>query len=675
VLVPLASVRDPTLVVQAVASALGLGEEAGRPLLEIIVFYLRKRKMLLVLDNFEQVAAAAPDVVGLLTTCPLLRVLVTSRMPLHVRGEHELDVPPLATPDQQTTCLSAVEPLSRFPSVELFTQRAQAVKPDFELTDANLADVAWLCHQLDGLPLAIELAAAQIKFLPPRLLLEHFERRLDLLTAGPQDLPARQRTMRDAIAWSYDLLGAEQRLFCRLAAFAGGCDVAAVTVVCAGLGDLALDPLRGMMALVDKSLVMLDEHPSRVTVRFRMLETVREFALEQLEARGESEGLRQRHADYFLALVEQAEPALWKTSDMTIWTQQLDAELDNVRAALGWYLGRGQATQALRLAGMLGMYWHFTGLLGEGRRWLEAALTAAPDATPEERARALCHLGALALHQADHPRALSALEESLSLWQTLGDARWMALALFRLAHIWRDAGDLERARPLFEASLALSNEHGNEWGIVRGGPLMLHGTLLLEQGDYAAAVTNLQEVLELGRRLGSQVFVGGALNGLAWVAHATGDAEQAVALAEDSLAHYRAAGDNQGTSDSLSTAGWLALWSGNFEQATRHFSDLFQLASERGRKRHTASALRGLGVVAFERGDLERAARLVAQATTLWPVIDLPHPPSKAAVECRIARAREQLGETAWQAAWTDGESLTFDLVAADVLVDSYGAS
>jgi predicted ATPase/Tfp pilus assembly protein PilF len=579
-------------------------------------------------------------------------------------------VPPLAVPDRQSGQWSFSESASRFPAVALFVQRAQAVKPDFALADGNQADVVHLCRELDGLPLAIELAAAQVKYLSPRLLLAQLARRLDLLSAGSQDLPPRQRTMRDAIAWSYDLLAAEQKLFCRLAVFTGGCDVEAVTAVCAGPGDLALDPLRGLIALVDRSLLTPDDQSATDSARFRMLETIREFAQEQLDARGETEALRQRHADYFLALAEQAEPALWGTADQASWTQRLDADLDNLRSALSWRLARGHALQALQLASRLGMYWFFTGRLSEGRRWLEAALDAAPEVAPDERARALCHLGGFALSQADHRHALPELEESLELWQALDDPRWTALVLFRLAHAWRDAGELARAKPLFEASLALSREQGEGWGVIGGIPLVCYGTLLLEQGDDQGAMQYLEEALALGRRSRNPILIASALNGLAWIAHATGDPEQARAMAEESLALYEAIGMRQGRAEALSTLGWVALWSGNVERATQHFAGFLHLSWESGHKRFTANALRGLGLVAFERGELERGARRYAQAATLWPIVDLPHAPSKAAVERCIAQARAQLGEPAWRAAWAVAASLTPDEAIATVLAE-----
>ncbi|MFQ5794790.1 MAG: BTAD domain-containing putative transcriptional regulator [Candidatus Bipolaricaulia bacterium] len=433
--VDLAPISDPGLVVSTIAQTLGVKEAEGRPLLDILKASLRGKQMLLVLDNFEQVVAAAPQVVELVAACPQLKVLVTSREPCHVRGEHVFPVPPLALPGSDGKRPLAIERLTQYEAVRLFIERAVAVKPDFAVTDENAPAVAEICIRLDGLPLAIELAAARIKLLSPQALLARLGNRLKLLTGGARDLPACQQTLRDTIDWSYDLLNTGERtLFERLSVFVGGGTLEAAEAVCIGADNLELkmDILDGLASLVDKNLLRRKEQADGEP-RFLILETIREYGLERLEASGESEAIRRTHADYYLALAEQAEPKL-EGPDQRMWLDRLEVEHDNLRAALVWFEQNGEAEAELRLGGALWGFWHMRGYLSEGRRWLEGALAKGEDrdVSASVRAKALHGAGVLTHEQGDYERATVLYEESLDLRRELGDKPGVAILLSNL---------------------------------------------------------------------------------------------------------------------------------------------------------------------------------------------------------------------------------------------------
>ncbi|HZG68439.1 MAG TPA: BTAD domain-containing putative transcriptional regulator, partial [Herpetosiphonaceae bacterium] len=376
--VALAPVVDPALVIPAVAQALGVQESSGQPLLASVKVHLRARQLLLVLDNFEQVSAAAPVIAELLGAAPQLTVLVTSRAVLRLYGEHEFPVPPLILPDMQH--LPELPDLPQYGAVRLFVERAQAVCPDFAITDETAPAVAAICHRLDGLPLAIELAAARIRLLPPQTMLQRLESPLKLLTGGPADHSARHQTLRATIDWSYHLLSAgEQQLLARLAVFVGGWTLEAAETICGAGGTLPVDPLDGLEALVAKSLVHRQQAGTGGTAgtpRFRMLEMIREYAYEHLVASGEVATLQRRHAEHYLALAEAAERARQQGSQQAIWLERLEAEHDNLRAVLHWALDQREAVLALRLGTALETFWDSHGHLTEGRQWLEAALEA-----------------------------------------------------------------------------------------------------------------------------------------------------------------------------------------------------------------------------------------------------------------------------------------------------------
>ena len=418
--VPLAAIADPALVVPAIAQSLGLSEVASQPLLNIVQDYLKDKQALLLLDNFEHLTSAASTISALLAACPTLKVLITSREPLRITGEREIPVPPLSLPSSRQVRGLSPAAFLEYPAIRLFVERAQTVKPDFALTEAIAADVAAICLRLDGLPLAIELAAARVRVLPPGQLLARLDRRLKILTGGNRDLPARQQTLRAAIEWSHELLDPdEQSLFAHLAVFAGGCTLEAAEAVCGAHGGHEIDVLDGLDSLSQKSLLRPEEGSEGWT-RFTMLETIREYALERLDASGEADSLRQAHARFFLDLAEAAEPQL-TGPDQVLWLDRLGTEHDNLRAALGWLERSSEREPWLRLSGALWRFWWVRGHMTEGRGWLARALAETDGLPPAVRAKSLSGAGILAESQGDYVQAKALHEESLALARQSGD--------------------------------------------------------------------------------------------------------------------------------------------------------------------------------------------------------------------------------------------------------------
>ncbi|MFN8495543.1 MAG: NB-ARC domain-containing protein [Caldilineaceae bacterium] len=464
--VSLAPISDPDLVSATLAQTLGVREAPGRPLQESLQECLRNRQLLLVLDNFEQILPAASVVSALLAACRRLKVLVTSRATLHLYGEQEFPVSPLALPDAKrlgTVDQESPTRLAEFAAIDLFCQRARAVKPDFTLTPDNAAAVAKICIGLDGLPLALELAAARIKFFSPAALLARLEQRLTLLTGGAHDLPTRQRTLRDEIAWSYDLLRPdEQKLFRRLAVFVGGFTLAAAQSVGKADGDGVLDAVDPIASLVDHNLVKALESNGD-EARFGMLETIREYGLEQLEANGEAETIRWRHADFFLALAEATEPLL--RQEQAKGLARLMADHANLRAALAWSVVAANASElALRLTTSLREFWTFIGAWREGHQWFAAALarTTAADRTLV-KAHALIGAGCTAVMLGDPSTANLRIEEGLALAREYGSQRFMAIALTNLSFLAQDNHELAIAR--FREALAIGRAIGDQYQV------------------------------------------------------------------------------------------------------------------------------------------------------------------------------------------------------------------
>ncbi|HEY6745791.1 MAG TPA: tetratricopeptide repeat protein, partial [Mycobacteriales bacterium] len=505
--VEFAPVRDHDRVAARIAEALGVVESPGQSPADAMVRVLGPRKLLLLLDNFEHVLAAGPVLVDLMVGCPDVTLLVTSRTLLRVSGEHVLAVPPLALPDPGRSLPASA--LVEYEAVRLLVERSAAVSPTFVLTDENAATVAQICQGLDGLPLAIELAAARMTVLSPQALLARLDRRLALLTDGAQDVPERLRTMRAGIAWSYDLLsGPQQSLFRRLAVFAGGFGLSAAEFIYPSERPPALDTVA---ALVDQSLLQ------RITTdgvepRFAMLETIGEFAMERLVDSGEETEASRSHAAYFRQLAESAESGL-RGPDQQEWRDKLEADLDNLRAALAWGTSASaedeDAAHGLRLAGALWYFWFQRGLPGEGRRWLARALARARTAGAD-RAQALLGAGTLAWRQGDFSDARVHLDESVALWRDTADRRGQAEALHVLGHVEFDQRDYAAAQALFEESLAAYQLAADTPGSL---PLMADlGLVAYHRGDYAQAGVVFEESLAQFRRHGLKDRIAGALN-------------------------------------------------------------------------------------------------------------------------------------------------------------------
>jgi non-specific serine/threonine protein kinase len=645
--VPLAPIQDPRLVPVTVAGALGV-PSPDEAVADRLRDHLRSRAMLLILDNVEHLVAAAPFLAELLTGCPALTLLVTSRARLRVSGEHVLPVPPLP-PD---------------PAVRLFVERARSVRPDFHLDEENESDVVEICRRLDGLPLAIELAAARTTVLPPAALLSRLTRRLPVLTGGGQDVPERLRTMRAGIAWSYDLLSpAERVLFRRLAVFAGGCTPAAAEAVVGADGVAVLDLIGG---LVDKSLLQRAAGDTGEP-RFTMLETIREYAVDQLGT--EEAGARRAHAAYFRRLATEAAAGL-RSAEQQRWRDALEADLDNLRAALGWTLrddaDAEDVDSGLSLVGALWFFWFQRGLTGEGRRWLARALQRAPGGG-RGRAEALLGAGTLAWRQGDCAAARAYLEESVSLWRRAAGRGNLAEALHVLGHVRFDQRDYPAARALFTESLA---EYRGADDPVGGLPLVGDlGLVAYHEGDYDTAETVFRESLALYRQHGLTDRVAGALNGLGDLARLAGDTARAEALYQESLGLWRDLRGTPGIASALHKLGQVSRSEEDLRRARERFEESLTLQREIGNKQGIAECLVGLAGVDTDDGRPERAVRIFAAGTAMLTDLGVPLAPAdRVTMERDLDAARARLTGAAWDAAWAAGSAMSPEDVIAFAL-------
>lgn len=560
--VDLSTVSDPALVASAMAGALEVAEVPGRPLVEAVKAELRDRELLLVLDNFEQVVEAATLVEDLLTAAPRVRALVTSRAPLGLRGEHEWPVPPFDPPDLDH--LPDLPTLCETEAVRLFTERALAANPRFEVNEENAADVAEVLARLDGLPLAIELAATRTKVLAPGQMRERLERSLALLESGGRTLPERQRTLRAAIAWSFDLLHEpKQRLFVRLSVFAGGWTLASAEAVC-DTAALGLDPLDGMSSLVDKSLVRPVEGDE---LRFTMLQTIREFGRERLEELGETDAVRRRHGEHYLDLALEAEPHLM-AEDQREWLDRCDGEHANIRRALRWAVEAGEIQRAQEAAGALWRFWHQRGHLGEARRWFEELL-GHPEGRGRTAARskALTGAGGIAWWQADVSASRAFYEEALSLERELGEPRRIAGALYDRAHPYLAEQELDEGQRMLEEALRLFRELGDERGVTNA----LGALTMLEsmRGHWQSAVRRAEEQVEIYRRMGDPFHLADALTGLAIGYSQIGRWAEARATVLEALGMYLEARNPTGVANVVLNVAYLLAWEGRHEEAVR----------------------------------------------------------------------------------------------------------
>src|SRR2546430_11302200 len=619
--VALAPLIDPGLVLSTIAQALGVQEQGSRPLLEGLQDHLREKQLLLLLDNFEQVVSAAPVVAELLVAAPRLRVLVTSRTSLHLSGEHEFVVPPLALPDLRN--LPPPDRLLQYGAIRLFVARAQAAHSAFVMTGENATAIAAICQQVDGLPLAIELAARRSKLFAPQALLSRLRNRLKLLVGGAQDLPLRQQTLRGTIAWSYDLLGQDEKaLFRRLAVFVGGCTLEAAEAVCTAQGDLLIDVLEAVAALVDKSLLR-QETQADGQPRLLMLETIREYALERLAASGEAEAVQRQHAIFFLRFSEEAEPKI-RGAEHFLWRTRLEVEHDNLRAALRWTLESQEAEMGMQLAFSLVAFWRASNQDREGRNWCEQVL-AQPGTRARTAARAMALLaaGAMTMFQGDLPQAQLLLEESIAIGREVGRAakRTLALALALLAYGVLLQGNLGAARELAEEGVRLFREVGEAWGTALA--LNHLGRATLELGGPVAARPRLEESAALFRA-GNMQRLAMPLNTLGRVALRQGDEPGARAYCEEALAVARATGDELFIAEALAQLGTVALHVGDSGQATALYQQSLTLIWTRGYRECIAEDLAGLAATASLLRPPERAARPFGAGEAVRPGSGIP---------------------------------------------------
>jgi predicted ATPase/DNA-binding CsgD family transcriptional regulator len=709
--VPLASINDPTLVIPAIAHILGLQHKYAdrqRPLaehMEYLKTFLREKQSLLLLDNFEQVVDAAPALAELLATCPRLKILVTSRAALHLSGEHEFPVLPLALPDG--TSPLPIHELTQYAAIALFLQRAKAIKPDFDVTTANVQTIAMICRRLNGLPLAIELAAARVKLLPPQALLQRLIHPLNVLTGGRQNAPERQQTLRNTIAWSYYLLNAfEQQLFRRISVFVGSCSLEAIETLYSSYPDRTMLVLDGVSSLIDKSLLQQIEHGDEP--RIVMLETIREYALEMLDANGEEYVSRHAHAVFYMTLAEESELEL-VGPQQALWLERLELEHDNLRAALDWSLqqdGDTIETQrrmeiALRLVGALRRFWQMHGHLNEGQTFTEKALSASEGilVTVQARAKALIAAGTLASIQNDYDRTEAYCRESLLLFRELGDQQGMALSLYLLSVVpmmkgdnvaarslteealtlFREMGDNERvawslstlglldtheekyanAGALYEESLAIHRKLGNKRGIA-ATLLRLAQLLFVSLGDQTALRSLLDEGLALNNELGEREGIANVHSLSAQLAFRQGDISSARSQIEKSILLYKEIGQRRALAESLAILARIALSQGERTEARVLYDESQEIAKEMNHMWLIAVCLEGRAGLAAEEGQLTRAVQLWGAADALRETIRVPIPLiERAEYERSITSARTRLGEQDFAVAWEAGRTMT----------------
>ncbi|MFN8473659.1 MAG: tetratricopeptide repeat protein [Anaerolineae bacterium] len=648
--VNLAPIRDPGLVASTMAQTVGVRETSRRPAYDLLADYLDGKDFLFLLDNFEQVLAAAPMVADLLAALPGLKVLATSRVSLRVRAEKEFPLAPLSLPARGAA--PAPEYLPQYAAVALFIERALDVKPSFHVTNDNAPAVAEICHRLDGLPLAIELAAAHVKALPPQALLARLERRLPMLIGGARDLPARQQTVRNTIAWSYDLLTeAEKTLFRRLAVFVGGWTLEAAEAICDG----AYDVLDGIEALVDENLVRHVEQPWGEP-RYTMLETIREYGEERLADSGEKDAQRRRHAEFFAEYAERAAPDVVGPNQV-VWLNRVDAEMDNLRAAMDWSLEQDQAATAARIALSLPRFWFRRGYWREGRDRLQAIISQTPaptalraDLLQEAAAMVFWLEGYVPAHpiaaeslaiakEAAHERVLAAAlrsaanieyfqgnlsvaktfaTKSLAIARRVGDKLSMTVCLRNLGDIASDEGARDTAASLYEEGLAICRETGDLW-LMADITLRL-GKLGLVRRRPAAARTYLEESLALFTRLGDRRGAAMAADNLARIALAEGDFALARSLLENTIKVYRDVGDHHFLPSALLLLGEVARLEDEYDEADAVYTE--GLALMQHSLHSIAFWLRhNLGYVAVHRGELRRARGLFAECVKMHPSV------------------------------------------------------
>ncbi len=663
--VALSAIAERGLIASAIAQAVGVRETGNTSLQENLMEYVGalSQPMLLVLDNFEHLVSAAPIVAQMLTAGPKLKVVVTSQAPLHIYGEHEFPVPPLALPDPKSN--PPLDVLSRLPAIELFVERAQAVKHQFALTKENAPAVAAICSRLDGLPLAIELAAARIKLLSPSAMLTRLESRLSLLTGGARDLPTRQQTLRNTVEWSYGLLNdAEQTLLRRFSVFTGGCTLEALEAVCDTKGDLGLDVLDGMASLVDKSLAQQVEQVDKET-RFVMLSAIREYALERLAGSNDESVTRRAHAAYYLVLAEEGAEDIAAKPE---WLDRYEVEHENFRLAIDYLIKTGDVEWGLRLGAALFRFWETREHFAEGRDGIGRLLALERTASrPKLRARLLFAGAVMAAAQGDYGSARPMFEQSLETCVELKDNRGVAVALNALAINARDRGELTDASLLFERCLAIWKDLGDPADIARA--LSNFASVMKMQGEYERASSLYDECLTVFRQVGDSAGVAWTLNYLGDVAREKADLVAARSYCEQSLSEFRRLQDSWGIASTLSDLASLSCDQGNNAEARRLHGESIKLFQELGHNRGIARALECLAVNAAAQSNAEQSLHLAGAAAALRQRLGTPVTPAEQArLEKALEFARRTLGDAAGLTAWMEGWAMPIEQAIHEVL-------
>ena len=706
--IELAPITDPALVLRAIATTLGIKEAREKSLEKLVNDYIQTRQILLVIDNLEQVVSAASIFSDLLAIAPRLKILASSREVLHLRGEHNYPVPPLSLPDIKMRQPLAV--LSQYEAVSLFIQRARAANPDFKFTEATAPVVAEICVKLDGLPLAIELAAARSRILTPETILHKLTHRLEVLTGGARDLPHRQQTIRSTINWSYNLLSDnEKTLFAWLGVFSGGWTSEAAEALCNLVKKVPTSPLftgdtlRDLESLVDKSLIRCIE--GRVgEVRFTMLETIREYALEKLVVGSETEILRQHHAEYYVSWIENVFTELGGPQQV-MWLQRLEDEHDNLRAALAWIVNCAQAGLAARIGAVIWRFWFLHSYLSEGRGWMDElvrVIDSAGDIPAPLRVKTLYGAGKLAEEQGDpvyaihwHAQALALarqigddreiapilnslglafngqgeygqaktyFEESLSLWRTLDDKRGVASALNNLGSIDIELSHYPQAQKYHEESLAIRRELGDLLGIA--GSLNNLGIIAGQSGDYAQAKRLYHDGLAMCRQVGHRIGTAIFLNNLGCVAITENDAETAMQFCSESLTIRKELGNKLGMASSLNNLGSASLLQDDPGQALKYWQESLSLLKEIGSKQIVDEILLGLAKLALHFKQQTQAAKLLGAAEMLHEIVETSLSSEMQAEHTAcMAELHANLDETTINLAWAEGRSLSVEQI------------
>ena len=675
-LVRLEPISDPNLVIPTIAETLGIRETpGGQPIAEMLMEFLHDKQMLLLLDNFEQVVEAAPCVAELLESCPGLKSIVTSRTPLRLRAEKELPVPPLGVPSQQK--FHDLDGLSQYTAVELFIQRAQGVKPDFTVTNANAPAIAEVCYRLDGLPLAIELAAARIKLLTPHGLLARLEHRFDLLRGGTRDLPERQRTLRGAIDWSYDLLNVtEKKLFRRLSGFIGGWTLEAAEKICDIDGDLTPYLDDALASLIDNNLV-LQLPETEGEPRFGMLSTIHEYAFERLTESDENETIHLQHAQFFLNFVTYAEPRV-RSAERAHWRQIMLDEFGNIRGALAWiYTTKKHIEIGQQIVANVGMFWQFGGYIAEGRQWCSRMIDLCDESTPvSTRVGLLCFSGELAWTQGDNASAVASFDQCLDLCRTLVDKHLSATVMILRGMVASTIRDLATATTMLQCGIELLQTINDDW--YKAFALSLLGEIALYQNDLDRATLFLSQSLELARRQGDPWCMMPSLMGTGQMAVLNGDLNKAHLNFKEVVDLMRQAGDNLSLSWALNDLGHVMLMQGELDQAGNYLLESLTTANGIGNQAVLLISLVGTAALIASRSknladtqqqntsELAMAAHLCG--ATL-PFIDAPGvfvwADSKMLYEAAIHQAQSMMSADLWDQAYHEGQRVPIDQAVA----------